>query len=336
MSYNVALQFEDGATRFIQVNNGELLSDAAYRQKINIPLDCRDGACGTCRAFYESGTYDMPEEAYIEDALTQEDVSQGFILACQCRPTSDAVVQILASSEVCKTQVNTFTGTLTHLEKVSDSTIIFDILLDDECQAPFLSGQYVNVNIPNTNEYRSYSFSSKPNDTTTSFIVRNVPEGRMSTFLSNHAKIGDKMKFTGPFGSFYLRPIVRPTLFLAGGTGIAPFISMLKTLSNQTSAYPVRLVFGVTNDTDLVELSTLQIFKEAHSWFDYRTVVASQDSAHERKGYVTSHIDNEWLTDGNVDIYLCGPVPMVDAVKNWLDSKNITPTNFYFEKFSAN
>lgn len=50
-NHNVALQFEDGVTRFISVAQGETLSDAAYRQKINIPLDCRDGACGTCRAF---------------------------------------------------------------------------------------------------------------------------------------------------------------------------------------------------------------------------------------------------------------------------------------------
>lgn len=53
-NHNVALQFEDGVTRFINVAQGETLSDAAYRQKINIPLDCRDGACGTCRAFCES------------------------------------------------------------------------------------------------------------------------------------------------------------------------------------------------------------------------------------------------------------------------------------------
>ena len=50
MSHNIALQFEDGITRFISCNDNEKLSDAAYRQKINIPLDCRDGACGTCRA----------------------------------------------------------------------------------------------------------------------------------------------------------------------------------------------------------------------------------------------------------------------------------------------
>jgi benzoate/toluate 1,2-dioxygenase reductase subunit len=337
MTHQVALQFEDGVTRFIGVNNGETLSDAAYRQKINIPLDCRDGACGTCRAYYESGSYDMPEETYIEDALTPEDAADGFVLACQCHPTSDSVVQILASSEVCKTEIHEFKGTLTALDKVSDSTICFSVELEaDEPDVHFLAGQYVNVNLPGSSEHRSYSFSSKPKNRVTQFVVRNVPNGKMSDFLSNTANIGDKMSFTGPFGSFYLRPVTRPVLMLAGGTGIAPFLSMLQVLDETGSTQPVRLVFGVTNDNDLVAIDVLEVFKAKHDWFDYRTVVASAESSHERKGYVTAHIEKDWLNAGDVDIYLCGPVAMVDAVRGWLETENVAPANFLFEKFSAN
>lgn len=337
MSHKVALQFEDGVTRFISVNEGELLSDAAYRQKINIPLDCRDGACGTCRAHCESGTYEMDEDMYIEDALSAEEAAQGYILACQCQPTSDMVVQILASSDVCKTQIHKYTGTLRDIQQPSDSTIIFNIQLDDEQpEIHFLAGQYVNVDIPGLDEHRSYSFSSKPGERITSFVVRNVPQGKMSSFLSNTAKVGDKMSFTGPFGSFYLRDITRPTVMLAGGTGIAPFMSMLHVLEEKGSAHPVQMVFGVTNDSDLVAIEKLQAFKDTHDWFDYRTVVANADSTHARKGYVTSHIDKDWLNNGDVDIYLCGPVAMVDAVRDWLQSEQVTPKNFLFEKFSAN
>src|SRR5690606_10425358 len=142
----------------ITVAQGEPLSDAAYRQKINIPLDCRDGACGTCRAFCESGTYDMPEETYIEDALTPEEAAEGYVLACQCHPTSDAVFQIQATSDVCKTQIHTYQGTLTSVENLSESTITFEIELDAaEPEINFLAGQYVNVGIPGTSETRSYS-----------------------------------------------------------------------------------------------------------------------------------------------------------------------------------
>ena len=334
---NVALQFEDGVTRFISVVQGETLSDAAYRQKINIPLDCRDGACGTCRAFCESGSFDMPEETYIEDALTPEEAAEGYVLACQCRPTSDAVFQIQASSEVCKTEIHQFHGTLERVEKLSDSTITFDIQLDEgQPDIHFLAGQYVNVGLPNTSETRSYSFSSKPGNRLTSFVVRNVPNGKMSEFLSATAQAGDKMTFAGPFGSFYLRPVTRPVLMLAGGTGIAPFMSMLQVLEEKGSDQPVRLVFGVTNDFDLVAIEKLNELQNKFSWFEYRTVVANPESAHERKGYVTGHIENDWLNNGDVDIYLCGPVPMVEAVRGWLDAEGVKPASFLFEKFSAN
>lgn len=335
--HNIALQFEDGVTRFIRVKQGETLSDAAYRQKINIPMDCREGACGTCRAFCESGSFDMPEENYIEDALTPEEAAEGYVLACQCRPNTDAVFQIQASSAVCRTEIHQYQGTLARVEAVSDSTISFDIELDEgQPDIHFLAGQYVNVGIPNTQETRSYSFSSQPGARLTSFIVRNVPNGQMSEYLSKTAQVGEKFQFTGPFGSFYLRPVARPVLMLAGGTGIAPFMSMLSVLQEKGSEHPVRLVFGVTNDFDLVELEKLDAIAAQCSWFEYRTVVAHPDSSHARKGYVTAHIEPEWLNQGDVDIYLCGPVPMVDAVRHWLDQEGVKPNQFLFEKFSAN
>ena len=79
MSFQIALNFEDGVTRFIETNGQETVADAAYRQGINIPLDCRDGACGTCKCFAEAGRYELGED-YIEDALSAEEVEQGYVL----------------------------------------------------------------------------------------------------------------------------------------------------------------------------------------------------------------------------------------------------------------
>lgn len=58
MTFNIALNFEDGVTRFIQCNAGEKVPDAAYRQKVNLPMDCSDGVCGTCKCHCASGEYD--------------------------------------------------------------------------------------------------------------------------------------------------------------------------------------------------------------------------------------------------------------------------------------
>lgn len=335
MSYHIALQFEDGVTRFISCNENEKLADAAYRQKVNIPLDCRDGACGTCRGLCESGSYDMPESSYIEDALTPEEAAQRQILACQMKPTSDCVVRIPATSAACKTGVGDFAGTLAAVEQLSPSTIRFSVALDAPALLDFLPGQYVNLKVPGTEQTRSYSFSSAPGAEHASFVVRNVPQGLMSTYLSAQAQAGQALSFTGPYGSFYLRALQRPLLLLAGGTGIAPFLSMLDTLASKGFTQPVRMVYAVTNDHDLVALDQLERIAAAHPQFQYVTTVATEASAHPRKGYATAHVEPGWMNGGDVDIYLCGPVPMVEAVRGWLDSTGIKPASFHFEKFSA-
>lgn len=341
MSHTIALQFEDGVTRFISCNVNEKLADAAYRQKVNIPLDCRDGACGTCRGLCESGRYEMPPESYIEDALEPQDAAAGYVLACQMRPTSDCVVRIPATSSACKTGVHSVKGTIAEVTALSPSSFRFSVALegaDGPDALDFLPGQYVNVTVPGTQQTRSYSFSSAPGASLASFVVRNVPGGLMSGYLAA-AKPGDAVSFAGPFGSFYLRPLQRPLLLLAGGTGIAPFLSMLDVLDKQGFSQPVKLVYAVTNDHDLVELEQLDRIAAAHPQFEYITCVSSDASCHLRKGYATAHVEPGWLSGpgggGDVDVYLCGPVPMVEAVRAWLDSTGVKPANFYFEKFSA-
>ncbi len=334
MSFKIALQFEDGVTRFIDCDSGEKLSDAAYRQKINIPLDCRDGACGTCRGVCESGQYDLPESSYIEDALTSQEAAQRMILACQMLPTSDCVVNIPASSSSCKISVAKQLGVIDQVDSLSPSTIALTVNLGQDAGINFLAGQYVNLGIPGTEQTRSYSFSSQPGDTRTSFVIRNVPGGQMSRYLLDEAKPGTEISLTGPYGNFYLREIKRPVLFLAGGTGVAPFLSMLSAMRTQAASHPIRMVFGVTNDVDLVSIDALDQSVKELKGFEYRTCVASPQSKHERKGYVTEHIENEWLNTGDVDVYLCGPIAMVDAVREWLTTQNIKPANFYYEKFS--
>jgi len=335
MEHNIALQFEDGVTRFITCGEHETLSDAAYRQKINIPLDCRDGACGTCRALCESGEYDLPASSYIEDALTADEANQGYILACQTRPRADCVIRVMASSATCHTGVSRYEGTLASVEPLSDSTIHFTIDIDGPKHPNFLAGQYVKVEIPDCGESRSYSFSSAPGAARAAFVVRNVPNGKMSGYLSGQAQPGQRIGLTGPYGSFYLREPQRPVLFLAGGTGIAPFLSMLEVLKARSCSEPVRLVYGVTHDSDLVALDKLEEVQNELPDFSFRTCVADATSQHPRKGYVTAHLDAEWLNDGDVDVYVCGPVAMVEAVQSWLREGRLEPTNFYYEKFSA-
>ncbi len=330
MTYQIALQFEDGVTRMISCGPGELLCDAAYRARINIPLDCRDGACGTCKAHCESGSFEMG--AYIDDALAPDEAAAGGVLTCQMRPTSDCLVRIPASSAACKTSAATMEAVVTRINRESPTTVTFSLRADGAMD--FLPGQYVNLQVPGTGEHRAYSFSSMPGKAEVSFLIRDVPEGLMSGFMRRDAAPGMAMRFTGPYGSFYLRSVERPVLMLAGGTGLAPFLSMLQWLAANPSPQPVRLAYGVNTTADLVELEALDALRKSLPDFDYFTVVVDAASGHPRTGYVTDHLPPAYLNDGDVDVYVCGPPPMVEGVRRWIASTGVTPSRFLFEKFS--
>lgn len=335
MTHQIALAFEDGITRFIDCEEDETIADAAYQARINIPFDCRDGACGTCKSFCDSGDFDEGE--FIEDALSDEEFAEGYILTCQTKPYTDMVVQIATTSAAAKTGASTLIGHIETLERLSESTVKFSVKIEERDKLNYLPGQYMNISVPNSDDHRSYSFSSGPSEDIVTFLVKLTRGGLMSEYLTDEAQVGDRLNLTGPMGSFFLREPLDPILLLAGGTGLAPVMSILEKLTeDELLDVPVRLIYGATFNHDLVELEKLDTFKDRLPDFDYFTVVSDPDEEHERKGFVTDHMDpEEHLHNGEADVYLCGPPPMVEAVRKHLTDQENPPENFYYEKFSS-
>ncbi len=331
-THQVALAFEDGVTRFITCRDDQTVADASYRQRINIPLDCRDGACGTCKAFCESGQFDGG--TYIDDALSADEAAEGYVLPCSMKPRSDLVLQIASTSEVAKTQAATHTGKLIELQQLSETTVRFGVEITHRGQLTFLPGQYVNIAVPGTDVTRSYSFSNAPDEERLTFLVKLTPGGAMSGYLSERAAVGDEITFTGPHGSFFLRETDRPVLLLAGGTGLAPILAMLRKMRADGSHRRAHLIYGVSTDADLVELDTLSEVSTSLGGFSWEHCVADPATAAENKGYVTSLMRSEHFYDGDVAIYLCGPPPMVESVRKHLAEAGVEPTGFYYEKFA--
>lgn len=330
-SHSVALAFEDGVTRFISCRADQTVADASYRQRINIPLDCRDGACGTCKALCESGSYDGG--TYIDDALAPDEAARGYVLPCSMKPRSDLVLQIAATSDVAKTRATGYTGTIVELTRLSSTTIRFTVEIPDRADLAFLPGQYVNVTVPGTDTTRSYSFANAPDEPLLTFLVKLVPGGAMSEYLSRRAAVGDTVGFTGPHGSFFLREAERPILLLAGGTGLAPVLSMLGKLRSDGSARTVHLIYGVSSDADLVELDRIADFASQLPSFTWDHCVSDPASTAANKVRIPELIQPGHLGEGDVAVYLCGPPPMVEAVRTHLADVGVTPTGFYFEKF---
>lgn len=332
MTYAIALNFEDGVTRFIDCKVGEKVLDAAFRQRINLPMDCSDGVCGTCKCRCETGAYDLGDD-YIEDALSANEAQERQVLTCQMVPQSDCVIAVPVPSSACKTGTTQFVATLASITRHADAALQVSFELD---QAPvFLPGQYVNIGVPDSGQTRSYSFSSRPGDTHASFLIKHVPGGLMSSWLER-AQPGDSVPMTGPLGSFYLREVHRPLLLLAGGTGLAPFLSMLEVLALRGESRPITLIYGVTRDQDLVLVEALEAFAARLPNLTLVTCVADPQTAHPRQGYVTQHMAGNVLNDGDVDVYLCGPPPMVDAVREHFKHQGVSPASFHYEKFTAN
>lgn len=334
-SHSIALNFEDGVTRFIECKHGEKVLDAAFRNKINLPMDCSDGVCGTCKCRAESGAYDLGDD-YIPDALTEDEAASGLVLTCQMKPTSDCVIAVPTTSLACKTGQQTFTATVARVVPHNDAAIELELDVDASGSAPtFLPGQYVNIDVPGSGQSRSYSFSSAPGEPRIGFLIKKIPGGLMSTWLAD-ARPGEKLQLTGPMGSFYMREVRHPLLFLAGGTGLAPFLSMLEVLARNNSQQRIHLIYGVTRDLDRVLVDEVEAFAERLPNFSYSTVVAEEASNHPRKGWVTQHMPTELLGSGDVDVYLCGPPPMVDAVRKYFDDSGMKPNSFHYEKFTPN
>jgi benzoate/toluate 1,2-dioxygenase reductase subunit len=332
MTYAIALNFEDGVTRFIDCQVGEKVLDAAFRQRINLPMDCSDGVCGTCKCHCETGAYDLGDE-YIEDALSEDEADERQVLTCQMVPQSDCVIAVPVPSSACKTGTAQFSATVAGITRHADAAVEVSFELD---QAPvFLPGQYVNIGVPGSGQTRAYSFSSPPGALHASFLIKHVPGGLMSGWLER-AQPGETVTMTGPLGSFYLRDVARPLLLLAGGTGLAPFLSMLEVLVARGETRPIHLIYGVTRDQDLVMVDTLEAFAQRLPAFTYLTCVADPQTTHPQKGYVTQHMASDVLHDGAVDVYLCGPPPMVDAVRQHFKRQGVSPASFHYEKFTPN
>lgn len=329
MVYRIALNFEDGATRFIDCKDGEKVLDAAYRNKINLPMDCSDGVCGTCKCHCEQGRYDLGDD-YIEEALTEEEARKGFVLTCQMVVSSDCVISVPATSSACKLAPATVGAELISAERLSANRVRLSVKGVGGALPAFLPGQYVNLSIPGLNGvHRSYSFSSLPGEEVATFLIRNVRGGAMGSYIER-ARPGDRMTLHGPLGSFYLREPKRPILMIAGGTGVAPILSMLEMLAAHGAAgQPVHLIYGVHDQADLVETDRLEALKARIPDFTLVTTCSSENHTHPVRGHVTDHIAAEQLNDGEVDVYLCGPPEMIERAREAIGQVS----GLYFEKF---
>lgn len=134
------------------------------------------------------------------------------------------------------------------IEQLGANAVRLKLELADGYDMQFRPGQFMQINIPDVGVLRSYSPSSTNiNIPELEFLIRLIPDGKMSTYLTDHAKVDDVLTLSGPYGSFFLREEHKRAkhIFIAGGTGLAPILSIIDTLRQSSGVKPKMLLnFG--------------------------------------------------------------------------------------------
>jgi propane monooxygenase reductase subunit len=164
-------------------------------------------------------------------------------------------------------------------------------------------------------------------------IIKRYPGGRFSGLLDGGIAVGDELGFTGPYGAFHLRKTDRPILMVAGGSGMAPILSLLRELSARGSARPVRFFYGARTEQDLFYVDLVEELGARIADFEFTPVLSD-----EGEGFVHEAACRQIASGGMDDpeIYMCGPPPMIDAMlEEATTAHGIDEEQIFHDKFTT-
>jgi propane monooxygenase reductase component len=194
-------------------------------------------------------------------------------------------------------------------------------------------GQYVDISIPGTEgEHRSFSMAGT-DPHALEFMIKQYPGGHFSGLLADGSiKPGDRLEVTGPYGVFTLRTSSpRRLLFIGGGAGMAPILSLLRSMAETGVEREAIYYYGARTEADLFVLDELSrlpggfvpaLSEESNGWGG-------------ETGLITDVVDRLEADMAEVDAYVCGPPPMVEAAIALLEARGVPESHIYFDKFTT-
>lgn len=330
----ITLIFSDGRSSGIVAGAVETVEQAARRQGIRLLTDCREGACGTCKARCLSGEFALND--YGREALSDDEAAGGYVLTCQMHARSPCVVEFdYPFAEASEKSDAPWTAVVRSVERASESVVRLVLRNESGEGLKFLPGQYVNIAIPETPAARSYSFANAPGVGELVFYVRLIEGGAMGDYLLHRARPGEPLTLRGPFGRFFHRRGKAPMLMIAGGTGLAPMLSILHDLAEQgESPSRILLVYGANRAADLFCLDELARLRERLGCLDVVACVAATEGEWTGPvGLVSDVAAAQEFDFGAVDVYLCGPPPMIEHAESLLVPRGARRERLFAERF---
>jgi len=337
-THQIRARFQDGEERMFESRPGQSLLEAALSQNVNLIHQCRAGSCSSCICQKIDGDLAMATSTSI--ALLPREIAEGKVLSCLSFATSDCTVEFPYESSLLDRE-----GPHRHLAEVTSCTRMSETALElnlsverggEAGEPDFEPGAYYLIGVPGTEQTRAYSVASIPSELPDiKFLIRHLPGGAMSTYLASLCQAGDFLEIEGPFGEFKFRETRGPLIMVAGGTGLAPILSMLDALREaRRHRAAITLIFGVRTYDDLFYLDELELRREMIPHFNYRAIVEEADLRWPGPvGRVTDLLGEVEIVDG-MDAYLCGPPGMIAAVSDRLTGAGIPAERIYYERFT--
>ncbi|HEY7549013.1 MAG TPA: 2Fe-2S iron-sulfur cluster-binding protein [Hyphomicrobiaceae bacterium] len=279
---------------------GELLLDAALRNGVDLPYDCRAGHCGTCCVRLVSG-----------HVRGGEGSEPGIVHACQCRIIGDAVIEKNQSSGV-----RTVEGVLTSLRPLSHE--VMEVGIRTNHALPYLAGQYAQVRFsgyPSRPFSITHPLSGNPSNRSVWFHVRRMKDGRVTRSLGRRIRPGHRVKLTGPYGSAHFRPNLDGRLILvATSTGFAPIWSIAVAALRENPKRMMMVIAGGRSIESLYmgpALARLALFPNVLVVPICSSLQSSSKGV--KPGRPTDYLPH--LLPSDV-VYACGAPGMVDSIKS--------------------
>ena len=187
---------------------------------------------------------------------------------------------------------------------------------------PFQAGQYINVFVETgcVRTSRPYSIASSPTQTGYYEItVRRVEDGFVSNYLLDELKPGDKLNSSSPSGNFHYNPLFHGNklAFIAGGSGITPFMSMIRELADKNLGRRMHLFYGSRAEDDVIYKKEIDRISSAHRNFTWDIVVSEPTPSFSGlKGLINCGLIKEKLEELNWTFFVCGPEAMYKFLPN--------------------
>lgn len=321
--------FQDGAELTVSVEPGQTLLEGALAVDAPVRYDCCTGSCGSCVVQCADGTAVVDATGQVP--INADELAEGLRPACLTRLSSDATFELPYSLSNAPSMPSKHWAQIVSLRRGAPSVALLTLKLERPDDFVFQSGQYVRLAAPGVSEARAYSIASTTAELPLiELMIRLVPDGKTSRWLQETAKVGDRVRLQAPLGSFGLDDRARRHVFVAGGTGLAPVLSMARSLRERDQ--PALLCFGCTRRQELFYEQELAELAASMPQLEVRIAVMEGADGDLRTGTAVSLLQREDF-DADTVCYLCGPPLMVDAARKALTSHGVAARAIRAERF---